>query len=86
MKKSVCLLLLCSLYRVNAFSCDACQKQQPAITRNVSHGGTPDSQWDYLIVSIAAVSVLLTLFYSIKWLIRPGERSDKHIKNLIINT
>jgi hypothetical protein len=85
MKKSACLLLLCCVYEVYAFACDACQKQQPAITRNVSHGGRPDSQWDYLIVSVAAVSVLLTLFYSVKWLIRPGEQSEHHIKTQVLS-
>ncbi|MBO9565299.1 MAG: hypothetical protein J7621_21160 [Niastella sp.] len=85
MKKCIGLLL-CSLYQVYVFACDACQKQQPAITRGVSHGGRPDSEWDYLIVGIVAVLVLLTLFFSIKWLIRPGERSEQHIKYVIINS
>jgi hypothetical protein len=87
MKKPICLLLLlCCLHQAAAFACDACQKQQPAITRTITHGGRPDSQWDYLIVGVVAVLVLLTLFFSIKWLIRPGERSEQHIKQVIINS
>jgi hypothetical protein len=85
MIKSIGLLLLGSLYRITALACDGCQKQQSAIVQQVSaHGRKPDSQWDYLIVSIVTLFVVVTLFYSIKWLVKPGERSASHIKNLIM--
>jgi hypothetical protein len=67
-----------------ATACEACKKQQPALLKNVTHGTGPDSNWDYLIVSIAAVIVIITLYYSVKWLIRPGEQSPNHIKQLVI--
>ncbi|MFT3903479.1 MAG: hypothetical protein QM727_09910 [Niabella sp.] len=53
--------------------------------KGIAHGAGPQSQWDYLIVWIAVVIVLATLFFSVKWLIRPGEKSDTHIKRFILN-
>lgn len=68
-----------------ASACPACEKQQPAIFRGITHGTGPDSRWDYLIISVTVVIVLLTLFYSVKWLIKPGEKSADHIKQLILS-
>ena len=84
MIKFYCLVIVVSLFRLTALACDACQKQQPAVLRNVWHGGSPDSQWDYVIVGAAALVVVLTLFYSLKWLVRPGERELNHIKQQIL--
>jgi hypothetical protein len=84
MKKYLILILLsCSGYI--SYACPACEKQQPAILRGITHGTGPDSRWDYLIISISVLIVLVTLFYSLKWLIRPGEKSSNHIKQLILN-
>lgn len=84
MKRSLLFLYCCLAAPAAIYACEACRKQQPAVLRNISHGTGPDSNWDYLIVSIAAVTVLATLYYSVKWLIRPGEASPEHIKQLII--
>jgi len=65
--------------------CPACEKAQPRILRGITHGAGPKSQWDYLIVWVAVIITVLTLYYSIKWLIRPGEKSAGHIKNFILN-
>ena len=74
------LLLLCCQQMVMA--CDACKKKQ--VLGGLTHGKTPDSNWDYLIVVVMVVIVLFTLFYSVKWLIRPGEKSADHIKQFIL--
>jgi len=66
-----------------AHACPACEKAQPRMLRGITHGAGPDSRWDYLIVLLAVIITLLTLFYSVKWLIRPGERSATHIKHSI---
>ncbi|MBS1747830.1 MAG: hypothetical protein JST21_16825 [Bacteroidetes bacterium] len=68
-----------------SFACPVCERNQPAILKGITHGSGPDSQWDYLIVAIAVVIVLYTLFYSVKWLVRPGEKSESHIKRMILN-
>lgn len=84
MKKCLVFLMLAfSGYFANA--CPACEKQQPAIFRGITHGTGPDSRWDYLIISVTVLIVLFTLFYSVKWLIQPGEKSSDHIKQLILS-
>ena len=48
--------------------------------------GSSDSRpgtWDYFIVLVSAIVVLFTLWYSIKYLIKPNEQVD-HIKFKIL--
>lgn len=77
------LQLLFSTYA--AVACPACEKQQPKLLRGITHGTGPDSQWDYVIIVVTVAFVLITLFYAVKWLIRPGESMPDHIKTSIIN-
>lgn len=65
-------------------ACPVCEKQQPAITRGITHGAGPSGNWDWAIVGIISVLVLLTLFYSAKYLIRPGEKDENHIKQAFL--
>lgn len=69
-----------------AAACPACEKQQPKILRGIAHGAGPQSNWDYVIVWAAVVVVALTLFFSVKWLFRPGEQSSQHIKRWILES
>jgi uncharacterized protein HemY len=84
MKKilSVVLMLMIS---AGAFACPMCEKQQPKILRGVVHGGVPESQWDYVIVWSVAIITAITLFFAVKWIVRPGEKSRNHIKYSILN-
>lgn len=77
------LAILC----VNAFAwaCPTCEKQQPAITRGITHGGSPASNWDWVIIAVITLITVLTLIFSLKFLIKPGEKNSDHIKNSIIN-
>lgn len=68
-----------------AIACPVCDRRQPKLLQGITHGSGPQSSWDYLIVSVAVVIVLITLFFAIKWLVRPGEKSSSHIKYLILN-
>jgi hypothetical protein len=68
-----------------ALPCPVCERQQPKILQGITHGAGPQSNWDYIIISVTALIVLVTLFFSVKWLITPGERSGTHIKHLILN-
>jgi hypothetical protein len=77
------ILLLFSGYA--AMACPACEKQQPKLLRGITHGTGPESQWDYVIIVVTVAFVLITLFYSVKWLIRPDESMADHIKTSIIN-
>ena len=74
------------MLRLTAAACDACVRKQPRFLRGISHGTGPETKWDYWIVSFVAVLVILTLFYSVKWLVEPGEKSPDHIKNLVLIT
>ncbi|HRG51748.1 MAG TPA: hypothetical protein PLL00_02855 [Bacteroidia bacterium] len=84
MKKYLAIMAILFI-SLPTIACPVCEKQQPKILQGITHGAGPQSKWDYLIISITAVIVLVTLFYSIKWLVKPGEKSDTHIKHLILN-
>lgn len=68
-----------------AFACDACKLQQPKVTRDFTHGVGPRGDFDWIIVAIIAVITILTFIYSLKFLVKPGEKDRNHIKNSILN-
>jgi hypothetical protein len=68
-----------------ATACPACEKQQPKILSGITHGAGPDSNWDYVIVWAMVLIVLVTLFYAIKMLVKPGESNCNHIKRTVLN-
>lgn len=83
--KKYFLIILLLVNAISVWACSACEKQQPQILRGITHGGGPQSNWDYLIISVAMTIVLFTLYFSVKWLVRPGEKSANHIKYWIFN-
>ena len=85
MKKCLIIVMACCFAGLTASACETCTRKQSWLLRNATHGRGPDTRWDYLIVAIVALLVLLTLFYSIKWLLFPGEQSAHHIKNIVLN-
>lgn len=83
-KKKITLTIAALLFGLAAFACPACENAQPEILRGLGHGGSPDGNLDYVIVVIMTILVLLTLYYSVKLLVRPGEKSTNHIKRTIL--
>lgn len=83
MKKSVTLIFI--LMYTFSKACDACKLQQPKITQNITHGTGPESQWDWLIVFLVTAITILTLFYSVKFLVKPEEKKKSHIKKTVLN-
>lgn len=83
--KRMFLSALFSIVSLLAVACPVCEKQQPKILQGITHGGGPQSNWDYVIITTATLIAVFTLFFSIKWLVRPGEKSRSHIKYLILN-
>ncbi len=83
-KKSALLFLLCLLAPV-AWACDVCQKQQPKITQGITHGTGPESGWDWVIVAVITLITLLTCVFSLKYLVKPGEKNRDHIKQTILD-
>jgi hypothetical protein len=84
MEKIVSLIILL-LAAVSTWACPVCEKQQPKILRGITHGAGPQSNWDYVIIWSVVAIVAFTLFFSVKWLIRPGEHAESHIKRSIFN-
>lgn len=82
--KAIYLLVPMLLSCMAGVACPACEKQQPKFLKGITHGVGPDSQWDYVIVVVSLIIVLVTLFYSIKWLVKPDEATHWQIKNSII--
>jgi len=83
--KKLILLSYMLLSGFLAIACPVCERQQPKVLQGIVHGAGPDSNWDYLIVSVMLAIALFTLFFSIKWMMRPGEKSGSHIKRYILN-
>ena len=86
MKTRLVATALFLLTHVSSFACEVCEKRQPKALRGITHGAGPQSNWDYLIIAVVTLIVLLSLIYSVKYLIRPGEKHQEHIKHTILNT
>ena len=84
MKKILFLSILLAGF-MTVYSCPVCEKQQPRILKGITHGSGPQSDWDYLIIWVTVAVVLATLFFSLKYLLSPGEKSKNHIKRLVLN-
>lgn len=85
MKRILIIIGFVMIYSPALFACDLCQKNQPEILKDVTHGTGPQSQWDFVITWVAVIIVAITLFFSIKFLVRPRENDPGHIKNIIVN-
>ena len=81
MKKVFSTVVLLHLAVGVIVACTVCGKQQPKITRGITHGTGPQSDWDYVIVCATALIVLISLYYAIKWIAKPGESENSHIKH-----
>jgi len=82
-KKTIITAIFLAVHQV-IWACDVCDKQQPKITAGLTHGAGPESNWDWVNISIITAFTLLTLFLSIKYLIKPGEKNQDHIKRSIL--
>ena len=85
MKIKTLLFLFFMLAAQVVNACPVCEKKQPAITKGITHGTGPDSNWDWVIIGAITIITILTLVYSIKYLIKPGEKTTNHVKNSIFS-
>ena len=88
MKNEIKYLLastLLILVHISAFACPVCEKQQPKIMQGLSHGAGPQNVWDWVIIAVITLITVLTFIYTIKYLIKPGEKEANHIKKSILN-
>lgn len=85
MKRVSILFLLTFVSKSALKACEVCKEKQPEALANITHGSGPNSNLDYIIIWSAVVIVGLTLFYSIKHLIKPESGKPHHIKNIVTN-
>lgn len=84
MKKQIIISALFLLaYQPALLACDLCKKNQPKGLENITHGEGPSGNWDFVIIWSAVILVAVTLFFSIKYLVRPQENDPGHIKNIV---
>ncbi|MEO9477423.1 MAG: hypothetical protein ABJG41_17895 [Cyclobacteriaceae bacterium] len=79
-------MLILMIMPLQSFACELCKQNQPKPLQNITHGAGPQGNWDYLIITAGIIIVSLTLFYSIKLLIKPQENGPDHIKRIVVNT
>lgn len=84
MKKYI-LILISILLNSTSFACPVCERNKQNALLKLSHGSNPSSNWDYLIVIVMIIIAIVTLFYCIKWLIKPNEKNKNHIKYSFLN-
>ena len=82
--KAFFLVMTLVFFTLATSACPVCEKQQPKLLQGISHGTGPQSNWDYIIIWAMVIIVMLTLYFSIKLLVKPGERAEKHIKRTIL--
>ncbi|HEX5553117.1 MAG TPA: hypothetical protein VFX43_07695 [Chitinophagaceae bacterium] len=85
LKKIIMLGVLLIGLISSAPACELCEEQQPAWLKGVVHGPGPGNGWDYVIMVVSILIVLAVLYFSIKFLIKPGEKDPAHIKYSILN-
>lgn len=81
------MLLIASITKVFAHGGGAGEPDDslPGFMQNFLHGAGPaEHKWDYIIAVVMLLITALALYLSVKWLIKPGEKSPKHIKRLIL--
>lgn len=66
--------------QISVFACPVCERNQPKLLRGIVHGAGPESNWDYISIIITTIIALVTLFLAVKWLIKPNEDDQNHIK------
>jgi hypothetical protein len=84
-QKAVAVLALLLMKNISAIACEACKKQQPKLLQGVTHGGGPDSNWDYVIVAVMVAVTLYVLVATLRCMFRPAEKDEQHIKRTILN-
>lgn len=85
MKTKVFLTLIFIMLLQTVLACPVCEKQQPKITQGITHGSGPQSNWDWLIIAVITAITLLTFLFSLKYLLKPGEKNSDHIKQSILS-
>lgn len=84
--KSLFVFIVTFLVQGSVLACELCKKNQPKVLEGITHGAGPQGDSDYIIIGVAMVIVGITLFLSLKFLIKPNENNPDHIKNIVLNS
>lgn len=85
MKKTIFSLVIL-IAGFASYACPVCERAKAKTAfGSISHGTGPTSNWDYIAVWMTIIAVVLTLFFSIKYLVKPKEKNNDHIKYTILN-
>lgn len=66
------------------YACDLCEENQPKILRGLTHGSGPQGTIDFIIIWSSVVIVVVCMYFFIKYLVKPGEESNDHIKYSVV--
>lgn len=83
--KKIITFLYFTICWVALYACPVCERNKKTALDKLSHGGNAESRWDYVIVIAMIFIALATLYYSVKWLIKPNENNSDHIKYSFLN-
>lgn len=83
--KAKITIIIALLFSVVGIACPLCKEQQPKGFENITHGQGPEGNIDYIIMIVAIIIVGYTLIMSIKYLVRPKEKNQNHIKNIVLD-
>ena len=84
-KLSLILLSILTIGVQYGLACTVCGQNQPKALQGITHGTGPQGNQDYVIIIAGIIIVSFTLIYSLKFLIRPGEKNPGHIKNIVVD-
>ncbi|MEO6894464.1 MAG: hypothetical protein ABI136_05465 [Ginsengibacter sp.] len=83
--KKIFVSVLLLFVAIISQACPTCEAAQPKILRGITHGTGPTSNWDYVAGIVTLLIVIFVLFFTIKWLVDPGEKEENHIKRSVLN-
>lgn len=84
-KLSMIVLFMLTMSVQSVLACTVCGQNQPKALQGITHGTGPQSNLDFVIITVGVIIVSITLIYSLKFLIRPGEKQPGHIKNSVVD-
>jgi len=85
MKKKIAISFTLGIANRVVFAGSGKEGELPGFLQGLLHGAGPaEHKWDYIIAGVMLIITVLTLYYSIKWLVRPGEKSPDHIKRTVL--
>ncbi len=85
MKRIIILVIVLILQTpVGLWACEICKENQPKLLRGLTHGSGPKGTIDFIIIWSSVIIVLITMYFFIKYLVKPGEKSAEHIKYIVV--